>query len=150
MEFIEVSPLSVPLDLLLEADPSHDSIQSYVNESRCFVIKRLGEVVGACLVQCHADNAAEILNLAVYPEFQSQGLGSGLLRFVLSSLRAEKRTCVELGTGTFGYQLTFYQRLGFRVNSVEKDYFLNHYPEPIFENGIQHKDMLRLSIELTP
>ncbi|MCE7629529.1 GNAT family N-acetyltransferase, partial [Vibrio fluvialis] len=25
---------------------------------------------------------------------------------------------------------------------------LKHYPEPIFEQGIQHQDMLRLSLDL--
>ncbi len=31
---------------------------------------------------------------------------------------------------------------------VIKDHFLDNYPEPIFETGIQHKDMLRLYIQL--
>ncbi|TOM30113.1 GNAT family N-acetyltransferase, partial [Vibrio parahaemolyticus] len=29
-----------------------------------------------------------------------------------------------------------------------KDYFLLNYPEPIYESGIQHKDMLRLYAQL--
>lgn len=57
---------------------------------------------------------------------------------------------VELGTGSFGHQLTYYQRHGFRVDAVVKDHFLIHYPEPLMEYGIQHKDMLRLYLELGP
>jgi hypothetical protein len=52
-----------------------------------------------------------------------------------------------VGTGTFGYQLTFYQRQGFRVESINKDFFLENYTEPVIENGIQHKDMFRLILE---
>jgi hypothetical protein len=55
---------------------------------------------------------------------------------------------VELGTGTFGYQLSFYQRFGFRVDSVWKNHFINNYDDPIFEDGIQLKDMLRLTLKL--
>ena len=29
-----------------------------------------------------------------------------------------------------------------------RDFFLRNYPEPVFEHGIQHKDMLRLEINL--
>ncbi|MBB3060531.1 hypothetical protein [Microbulbifer rhizosphaerae] len=54
---------------------------------------------------------------------------------------------LEVGAGTFGYQLTFYQRQGFRVERIDKNFFLKSYPEPIVENGIQHGDMLRLTFE---
>ncbi|WP_308364978.1 MULTISPECIES: hypothetical protein [unclassified Microbulbifer] len=54
---------------------------------------------------------------------------------------------LEVGTGTFGYQLTIYQRQGFRVERIDKNFFLKNYPEPIVENGIQHRDMLRLTLE---
>ncbi len=82
------------------------------------------------------------------PDHQRQGIGSGLLRHGLAKLAVRGIRRVELGTGTFGYPLTCYQRLGFRVDAVVKDHFLHHYPDPIFESGIQHKDMLRLSLTL--
>jgi protein-L-isoaspartate O-methyltransferase len=54
---------------------------------------------------------------------------------------------LEVGTGSFGYQLAWYQRAGFRVFAVERDFFLDNYEEPIFEDGIQLKDMLRLAVD---
>ncbi|MBN1779863.1 GNAT family N-acetyltransferase, partial [bacterium] len=54
---------------------------------------------------------------------------------------------LEVGTGTFGYQLAWYQREGFRVFAIERDFFLVNYEEPIYENGIQLKDMLRLAVD---
>ncbi|MBM7634103.1 hypothetical protein JOD17_003203 [Geomicrobium sediminis] len=30
--------------------------------------------------------------------------------------------------------------------SIEQDYFVEHYDEPIYEHGIQLKDLVRLSI----
>ena len=54
-----------------------------------------------------------------------------------------------MGTGTFGYQLAFYQRQGFRATGIDRDFFVKNYPEPIFEDGIQLFDMLRLTLRLS-
>jgi hypothetical protein len=34
------------------------------------------------------------------------------------------------------------------VVAVESDYFLHHYDEALFEDGLQHKDRLILSLAL--
>jgi GNAT superfamily N-acetyltransferase len=148
MEYAEVSRDDVPMQLLLEADPSLQSIQSYLDGAWCFVARLDGEVAGACIARPIAGDCTEIFNIAVQPGMQQRGIGSGLLKFVLAELAAKQVRRVELGTGAFGHQLAYYQRLGFRVHAVWRDHFLEHYPEPVIENGIQHKDMLRLSIEL--
>jgi ribosomal protein S18 acetylase RimI-like enzyme len=87
------------------------------------------------------------MNISVAPEHQRNGIGRELLQHVISSTRKTKVKRLELGTGTFGYQLAFYQREGFRVDSVEKDFFLTNYEEPIYEDGIQLQDMLRLVLK---
>jgi ribosomal protein S18 acetylase RimI-like enzyme len=87
------------------------------------------------------------MNIAVAPEHQRQGIGCKLLSHAIETARLRGAKKLLVGTGTFGYQLMFYQRAGFRVVSVERDFFLTNYSEPIFEHGIQHKDMLRLEIE---
>ncbi|WP_411065734.1 GNAT family N-acetyltransferase [Vibrio rotiferianus] len=148
MQYIEVKSSQIPLDLLLEADPSEASIASHLSDSWCFAALDNGSILAACVVKSETQSLAEIFNVSVYPMLQGQGIGSQLLKSVLSQLPSKGITRVELGTGTFGYQLTYYQRLGFRVDSIIKDHFLLNYPEPIYENGIQHKDMLRLYIQL--
>ena len=148
MEYSQVSNSDLPLELLLEADPSQDVIESYLPGSWCFAATAQNSLVAGCVVKQIGDRKAEILNISVFPRYQQKGIGSDLLRFVLTALKAKGISEVELCTGTFGYQLTFYQRLGFRVCAVEKDYFLTHYVEPIFEDGIQHKDRLRLYLAL--
>jgi ribosomal protein S18 acetylase RimI-like enzyme len=90
----------------------------------------------------------ELFNISVQPDQQAKGIGSRLLKFTLAQLSEQGFRRVELGTGAFGYQLAFYQRLRFRVDSVIKDYFLDNYTEEIYEEGIQHKDMLRLYTHL--
>ncbi|HHE1217370.1 TPA: GNAT family N-acetyltransferase [Vibrio parahaemolyticus] len=148
MQYIEVNSSKVPLDLLLEADPSEASISSYLLGAWSFVALDSDRTVAACIVKPQANGVAEIFNVSVIPKFQAKGIGTELLKLVLSELPNKGINRVELGTGTFGYQLIYYQRLGFRVDSVAKDHFLLNYPEPIYENGIQHKDMLRLYVNV--
>ncbi|WP_373959544.1 GNAT family N-acetyltransferase [Vibrio gigantis] len=148
MEYVELEPREIPMALLLEADPSENSIESYLDESWCYAAKQDNQVLGVCLVKLIGENVAEIFNVSVSPAHQQRGIGSKVLAFALKQLAQHDVKRVELGTGTFGYQLTYYQRAGFRVDSVIKNHFIDHYPEPIFENGIQHQDMLRLYIEL--
>ncbi|MGS3144837.1 GNAT family N-acetyltransferase [Aeromonas sanarellii] len=152
MKFVEMAPDQLPL-ALLEADPAEQCIAAYLPGAWGFAAlagNNGNEVVGACLAGLVGEQTAEIFNIAVTPDRQQQGIGSGLLRFVLSSLAGKGVHRVELGTGSFGHQLTYYQRHGFRVDAVIKDHFLIHYPEPIMEYGIQHKDMLRLYLALAP
>lgn len=148
MNFLEVTPNLVPISLLLEADPSKENIKSYLSTSWCFAAQENDLIIGACIVKTMEKNTAEILNVSVMPQMQAKGIGSQLLKFVINQLIKKAVSRIELGTGTFGYQLIYYQRLGFRVDSVVKDYFLKNYTDPIFENGIQLKDMLRLYLDL--
>ncbi len=149
MKYCEVTPNEIPMNLLLEADPLESSVQSYLPHSRCFIAKdEDNKIVGACVLNKIENNIIELFNISVDPRLQSKGIGSALLQHVIKKVKSTDIKRIELGTGTFGYQLTFYQRLGFRVDSVLKDHFINNYPDPIYENGIQHKDMLRLYLNL--
>lgn len=146
MSYLEVGVSEIPIELLLEADPSEETIASYLEGAWYFAAKHDEKVIGACIAKPINTGTAEIFNIAIYPQFQQQGVGSGLLRFALNELKTKNMQRVELSTGTFGYQLTYYQRHGFRVDRVVKNHFLDNYPEPIFENGIQHQDALRLYV----
>ena len=150
LTFNTVPPDDVPLPLLLVADPSEERIRDYLPGALCLVAEEAGEVVGACVLNGLDDVTLELFNIAVDPAEQGQGIGAALLRRAVEEARVRGFKRVELGTGTFGYQLAFYQRAGFRVEAVVKDHFLTHYDEPVIESGLQHKDQLRLGLELQP
>ncbi len=134
------------MELLLLADPSEDKVRSYLPGSQCFVASSNGAVVGACVVQRLGAGVHELMNIAIQPDHQKFGYGTALLEWVVDFFRKSGASQIEVGTGAFGYQLTFYQRHGFRVTSVDHDFFVRNYPKPIFEDGIQHFDMLRLTL----
>ncbi len=142
----EVPTAEAPLQLLLLADPSEAKIRSYLPGAKCFVASTAGTVVGACVVKPLAAGAHELMSIAVQPEQQKCGHGTALLQWVIGYFRDSGARQLEVGTGTFGYQLAFYQRQGFRVASIVPDFFVRNYPEPIFEDGIRLLDMLRLTL----
>ncbi|GAB3530214.1 GNAT family N-acetyltransferase [Photobacterium alginatilyticum] len=154
LSFRQIDPQNAPMHLLLEADPSEANVTKYLMSARCYVAVSNDEVVGVCVLNNTQDdtkkddNKIELFNIAVSPDRQGQGVGKALLQFVIESEKRRGISCIELGTGTFGYQLAFYQRLGFRVDSILKNFFLDNYDGPIYEVGIQHKDMLRLVLHL--
>mgnify|MGYP000604451256 CR=1 FL=1 len=148
MQLIPIEPEKLPLGLLLEADPSIEKVQAYLANGICFAAVVDNTVIAACVFQRRSHTSIELMNIAVQPTYQAQGIGSKLLAYAIAEIKYKGVEIIELGTGTFGHQLSFYQKLGFRVESVIKNHFLDNYPEPVFENGIQHKDMLRLTLYL--
>lgn len=148
MKFVETIASHIPMELLLQADPWEESVRSYLDSGLIFAAIKDDVVIGVVVAGYLSDSVMELFNVSVSEAHQGQGVGTELLEFVLQTLKTKGVARVELGTGTFGYQLAYYQRAGFRVESVVKDHFLTHYPDPIFDNGIQLKDMLRLSASL--
>lgn len=136
-----------PIELLLEADPSREKINQYICRSKCFVAINQGKPVGVYVLQPISPVIYELMSIAVSPEHQKKGIGSVLLKHAVTTACDMGAHRLEVGTGTFGYQLAFYQKEGFRVYAVERDFFLNNYDEPIYEYGIQLKDMLRLAVD---
>ena len=148
LKIVSIAPNRAPMHLLLEADPSVEKVKRYLQKSHCFIAKIGAEVIGVYVLQPITEDRLELMNIAVDPKRQGQGIGKQLLEHAITSAKQLNARRLELGTGTFGYQLAFYQRAGFRVDSIDKDFFLKNYAAPIFEMGIQHKDMLRLAIDL--
>jgi GNAT superfamily N-acetyltransferase len=142
----EVPTTDAPMELLLLADPSEDKVRSYLPGAKCFVASSAGVVVGACVVKPLAAGAHELMSIAVQPAHQRLGYGTAILKWVIDFFRESGASQLEVGTGTFGYQLAFYQKHGFRVSGIDRNFFVKNYPELIFEDGIQLFDMLRFTL----
>lgn len=143
----EIPAADAPMELLLIADPSENKVRAYLPRSRCFVAQSNGAVVGACAVLPRKAGVYELMSIAVHPDHKKCGYGGALLKWVIGFFRKSGACRLEVGTGSFGYQLAFYQRHGFRVDRIDRDFFTKNYNEPIFENGIQLRDMLRLTLK---
>lgn len=111
---LKIKPISAeetPIELLLEADPSEVRVKKYLGKSHCYVAADQSEQVVGVYVLCPMDSTTvELMNIAVHPKFQGQGIGTELLKHMIEIATSLGAKRLELGTGTFGYQLAFYQR----------------------------------------
>lgn len=140
----------IPYDLLLLADPSKDLVDEYVNRGSCYIAVKDQEKIGVFVLLPTRPDTVEIVNIAVAPSFQGMGIGKSLVLHAIEKARDLNVKTVELGTGNSSMnQLALYQKCGFRITGVDKDFFIRHYNEEIFENGIQCIDMVRLSMDLS-
>jgi ribosomal protein S18 acetylase RimI-like enzyme len=138
-----------PMDLLLDADPSRELVEEYVGRGTCYVAETDGLVVGEYVLIRTRPGTVELVNIAVAGDRQGQGIGKKLVQHAIGQARQQGFRTIEIGTGNSGVgQLALYQKCGFRITGVDRDFFIRHYPEPIFENGIQVIDMVRLSQDL--
>lgn len=105
-----------------------------------------GELVGAATMRW--EEPCELQELAIVPERQGQGLGRRLVDWLVAEAqrRSNRRMLVGTANSSIG-NIAFYQRIGFRIDHVRRDYF-RYYREPVYENGIQIRDMLVFSREL--
>lgn len=138
-----------PMELLLDADPSQDLVKEYVGRGECFIAEEDGRVIGEYVLIRTRPDTVELVNIAVAADKQGQGMGKKLVLHAIEQARLQGFKTIEVGTGNSGVtQLALYQKCGFRITGVDRDFFIRHYSEPIFENGIQVIDMVRLSQDL--
>ena len=135
--------------LLLLADPSEELVQDYLNRGTCFALDVHHQPIGVLVLVPTRPKTLEIMNIAVDPAHQGKGYAKKLIQFAIRLAQKHGFFELEIGTGNNGFgQLALYQKCGFRMTSIDRDFFIRHYPEKIFENGIQCMDMVRLSLSL--
>ncbi|MGB9937810.1 MAG: GNAT family N-acetyltransferase [Methanobacterium sp.] len=136
-------------NLLFLADDSKDAIEDYINRGTCYGAYIDQTIVGIYVLLKTRPFTMEIVNIAVKKEFQNQGIGKKMVLDAINKARLENAKVLEIGTLNCGIcQLTLYQKCGFRIKYVDRDFFKKHYEEKIIENGIECIDMIILSIDL--
>lgn len=139
------------LDLLLLADPDRDAVLRHVAAGECHVATLPdGRIAAAGVLLPDGPQRVELMNIAVPPALQGNGYGAALLQHLIAEARARGFERMRVGTGNSSLgPLAFYQKAGFRIIGVIPDHFTRNYPEPIVENGIPCRDMIRLERDLT-
>jgi GNAT superfamily N-acetyltransferase len=139
--------LLVPM--LLQAEESEGALRWSLSNMVDAVYRadENGALVGAATVQWRKD-PGEIMELAVAPERHGQGIGRQIVAWLVEEARRRGNSAMLVGTANSSIDnIAFYQKCGFRMDHVRKDYFW-YYREPIYENGIQIRDMLVFRYEL--
>ncbi len=136
--------------LFEEADDSPVQLAAYAHLGRVLVVREDDEVLGHLQLITTGDEA-ELKSMAVVEEQRGAGLGRRLVEAAVVRCREEgiRRLLVSTAAAGVG-ELRFYQRMGFRVLSVERDAFTPEtgYPEGIEINGIPLRDRVWLDLVL--
>lgn len=139
----------IPWNLLLLADPSRELIEKYLPNSNIYLARIDNQIIGVYVLTPLTYNISELKNIAVDERYQGQGIGKQLVLDAIQKAREQGATRLEVGTGNSSLsQLALYQKCGFRIVGIKKDFFTKNYKEKIVENGIQCIDMIRLAIDL--
>ncbi len=131
------------LDLLLLADESLHMLNKYLYRGELFALYD-DSLKSICVVTQESDNVCELKNIATYEKCQGKGYGSKLLDYI-STFYKGKYTKMVVGTGEIAWILDFYQKNGFMITHRIKDFFIENYDHPMFDNGVQLVDMVVLS-----
>lgn len=134
------------LPLLLLADEQEEMIDRYLKQGTMYILEDHG-VKGECVVLEIDENILEIKNIAIDPQFHGQGYGKILIDFIENHYR-HQYSILQVGTGDSPLTLPFYLKLGFIPSHRIQNFFIDYYDHPIYENGVQLKDMIYLKKEL--
>lgn len=103
-------------------------------------------IIGVYVLLPKSLGKIELMNVAVEDNHQGKGFGKHLVLDAVKKAKKAGYNTIEVGTGNSGIdQLALYQKCGFRMVSIDKDFFTRNYSVDIFENGIQCVDLVRLS-----
>lgn len=139
----------IPYNLLLLADETVEAINKYIHQSEIYVHERDKVIIAVFALQTIDSDTVEIKNIAVDTVFQGKGIGQELLKDAINIATEKGFKKIIIGTGDAGIkQLYLYQKVGFEIYDIKHRFFLDNYPVPIFENGIQLKHMVMLKKEL--
>jgi GNAT superfamily N-acetyltransferase len=135
------APLRASFEL---ADDSAEQLAGYFDLGKVLVARRGTAVVGHLqLVPTSAGGEIEVRNMAVLPAHQGTGVGRALVDEAVRYATAAGYTRMLVATATADAgNIRFYQRVGFRMHSVEPDAFTPEtgYPDPIIIDGIELRD----------
>jgi ribosomal protein S18 acetylase RimI-like enzyme len=140
---------AVPYNLLLDADPSKELVDKYLANAAIYIAQLENKVIGTyVLFELHYDTV-EIKNIAVEDDYQGKGIGKLMLHDAFERAKQKGYKKVIIGTANTSIgQLYLYQKVGFEITDIKKNFFIDNYSEPLFENGLRVKHMIVLMKQL--
>jgi ribosomal protein S18 acetylase RimI-like enzyme len=137
--------------LFSEADDSESEILGYRDLGDLLVAREDGIIVGhAQVVECAEAGLFELKSLAVVEERRSKGIGAALVRAALEHCRMQGGQSILVATAAASiHALKFYQRQGFRIRRVIRDFYVpSRGYRPLELNGIPLLDEVILDMDL--
>ena len=134
------------IDLLLDADPSKDSIYKYLNDSDVYGLKVDEEIVSLAVILHIDKNTLELKNLVTKKEYRGNGYAKKLLKSLCGNYKQKYN---KMLVGTSENNIPFYVKQGFdKYEKTIKNYFIDNYDEEIIDGDLHCIDMYYYSKDL--
>lgn len=92
----QVTPGTIPMSLLLLADPSERSVASYCDGALCYLATEDGAALGASVFNTRCKDVLELFNIAVAPRSRRGALVRRSLNMPLRMLESEGTCALSL------------------------------------------------------
>lgn len=138
------------LPMLLEADEGEERIRAVLLDPACTAYAAWldDQLVGAAVVRWEQGDASEIIYIEVAAALRGRGYGKQIMQALKDELPQRGGCTLLVGTANASLEnIAFYQKCGFRMYEVRRDYFAYIQP-PVMEHGIVLRDMLVLRYEI--
>ena len=138
-----------PWDILMQGNASKDHVAQALTMGHCYVAIKLDAIVGAFLLITLPDSICELACFGLDEKYSASNVSHSLLMSAIEKAKKLGTKSLQIGIGNSNIaMLGFFQKHGFRITSLDRDYFLKGQYSKIVENGIIRRDRLVLSTEL--
>ena len=134
------------MELLLIADEQVSMIEKYLYRGDLFALCDV-DVKAICVVTQEQSGVYELKNIVTVPKYQRKGYGQSLISFITDYYK-KFGSKLYVGTGDSPMILEFYKKCGFKKSHIVKNFFIDNYDHPMYENGQQLVDMIYLKRDL--
>lgn len=138
------------IPLIRLAEDSESQLEAAIDDGTMYAVDDSGVVLVLDHVD-HENGQRELRYVAVAEAHQRKGIGKAMLADVAEAERRRGTRRLLVGTANADTgNLDFYQRCGYRLLSIERDYFTpaRGYPPDFVLNGLPALDMVWMDMEL--
>ena len=127
------------MNLLLEADPEEDIVRKYLDDGDMYIGIAADEVVCEIIITKVNEEECELKNIATLPACRGKGYGQKLIQYVFNEYKDKYKRMI---VGTTENMIPFYVLNGFtRYHHTVKNFFVDNYPEEIWDGDLHCIDM---------
>ena len=130
--------------LLCESDPNINLVENYLRDGRLFAYFENNEPISFIVVKETNDTTLEIKNVLTLEKYRGRGLAKALIQYVENLYK--NKTTYLIGTANSSItNMLIYTKLSYTYSHKIENFFIDYYPQEIYENNMQATDLLYFS-----
>ncbi len=144
LKIVEPEQAQAAAAVIHDALPIPERLWQIINDPQntTYEASRAGEVVAGAVVRWGEESEIEVLG--VEPSKRGQGIGQAVVALLIEEARNRNVQTLFVGTSTIALDnIMFYQKCGFRMSHVRRNYFDEAFPDlHVKWRGVELHDMI--------